>query len=233
MESVHVLLGTPVYLQGRRQREKLVCPHVLRIDQARRTCELSLSRQQLHQCPDAATDLPIGRQHTVQFAMQHEAWLTARLARLPLVLNWLTPFARRAAAKILSFNHPGHSGHLPGIHKSHLRSVREVRGYTLFGTDAQAGTLHDFALDLMHWRLIYASVRPSARHHTVRGTAYHTSRLILPVTWLVGLNWTFRCAKVNLPISAICQTSNGTGADSFAEQSVSGVTNQYLNLAWD
>ncbi len=257
---MQALLGIPVYSQGRRiahihdllvddalwcvtyavlrmghglgQREKLVCPHVLQLDQARRTCDLSLSRQQLRLCPDPAADPSMSRQCTAHFARQQGTWLTCRLtswlAQSPVMLNWLMPLARRAAAKILSPRHPIQH---PITHKSHLRSLREILGYVLFGTDGQIGNLCDFAFDHRHWRLIHAIVQPRACRQGLRGTP----AWMLPVAWLVWLNWAFRRAHVNLPKSALSQipNGNGMGVHAFDEQSVCRVTSQYLNLTWD
>ena len=77
---------------------------------------------------------------------------------------------------------------------SHLRSMREVLGYTVHATDGEAGTIEDFIIEDTLWGV----------HHAVVALKQPLTRSILvkPET-IRSISWTGKAAWVNLSLQEL------------------------------
>jgi len=67
---------------------------------------------------------------------------------------------------------------------THLRSVREVRGYGVHGTDGTVGHIDDFIVDDETWQIHYLVVDTS--------NWWHGKRVLLAPPWVSPVHWEAR-----------------------------------------
>ena len=78
---------------------------------------------------------------------------------------------------------------------SHLRSLREVLGYTVHGIDGEFGTVEDFVIEDLLWgvHFVVVSLRTSARS------------ILMPPEAFRSISWRGKAAWVNLTLAEIAR----------------------------
>ena len=186
----HLVVDTGGWMSGRRV---LVSPHAVQsIDVEQRQLQVSLTRQQVENAPDADTDRPVSRQYEIaayDFYGYPYYWNGAGLwgmFDMPIAGVVVPPRplpddnADTAAAQ------PELSGHPDPT----LRSSREVTGYAVAATDGAIGHVHDFLFDARTWQVLLMVVDTHD---------WLPDRLVLiPPAWVEAVDWTAHHVRVNV-----------------------------------
>ena len=142
----------------------------------------------------AETATPLGKRKVLilPFAVGRPDWETKRLPVL------LTSDQIRTSPP-LEADMPISEQYKSGLKQpgSHLRSMREVLGYTVHATDGEAGTIEDFIIEDTLWGV----------HHAVVALKQPLTRSILvkPET-MRSISWTGKAAWVNLSLQELTKS---------------------------
>jgi hypothetical protein len=143
---------------------------------------LSVTRQQVRQCPPLGEHLPVSRQYEREYCRHYNV--------LPYWLGrdyWghgAYPWAAHATtSKDEGADHESD--------ESHLRSCHEVTGYHVLATDAPAGHVDDVLIYEANWTIPYLEIDTS---NWIGGKA------VLVPEWTVrNISWHERRIRVGLP----------------------------------
>ncbi len=136
----------------------------------------------------AETASPLGKRKVLilPFAVGRPDWETKRL---PVVLT----SEQIRSSPPLEADMPISGQYKSGLKQpgSHLRSMREVLGYTIHATDGEAGTIEDFIIEDTLWGV----------HHAVIALKQPSPRSILvSPTSIRSISWPGKAARVNLSL---------------------------------
>lgn len=137
------------------------------------TLPVNLTCDQVRNSPDIDTQRPVSRQHEVELAEYYlwpHYWKSAHGDALPA--------AQHPHKKAPLLNTP----HLPVRHDDlHLRSSRDITGYTMYGSDGDIGPVDDFVADDGNWTIRYLIAGTNNR---LTGET-----LLIPTEWIKCVNW--------------------------------------------
>jgi hypothetical protein len=148
----YLVVDTGHWLPG---RKVLVAPSALgRPNWEGLNFPVALTREQVEKSPDIDTAKPVSRQQELDLHNHYGwplYWLDPGTGAWPGVLPMAPIFA------------PPRPSEMPTDAKvdSHLRSVREVKGYHIHATDGEMGHLEDFIADDAAWVVRYLVIRVS------------------------------------------------------------------------
>lgn len=147
-----------------------------------RSFSVNLTRDQVRESPDRTKDLPVSRQWESDL-FRHYGWTP--YWELSPAGAWPTPLAP------LIPNGPD-DGSASAVERGdpHLRSVREVRGYTIAGSDNRVGHVEDFVAATDQWRILYLMVDT--------GKWLPGRAVLLPTEWIDEVNWPNKDAVTHL-----------------------------------
>ena len=126
-------------------REEVVLPvtAIKQLDWENKTLHVQLTKEQVRQSPDVDTKKPVSRQQEI--AMQD---YFGKLA------YWVDRRSPMTSSMPTGIEYPVHTqGDL------HLRSISNLEGYEVRGTDGELGRLENFILDEASWHLGYLEVK--------------------------------------------------------------------------
>jgi hypothetical protein len=109
---------------------------------------LQLTRSELKQCPDAASDKPI--------SIHEKETLKMRRKRRPL--NGIRPYLEKTP--IVSFALPREPPETPRRNR-YLRSCNAVKRYTIFAGEQKLGPMRDFLIDDRTWTVRFLVFQPA------------------------------------------------------------------------
>ncbi len=147
----YLVVDTGTWLPGRRV---LLSPHaVTATDYASSTLAVSLTKQQVEESPPVSEDQPVSRQEEKRL-VEHFDWPAYWDYPLPGVSMGAEP-----AAAIQESRAPRQETTVTKEQGDpHLRSVREVRGYSVAAKDGDIGHVEDFIIDEDDWVIRYIVV---------------------------------------------------------------------------
>ena len=155
-------------------REEVVLPvtAIKQLDWENKTLHVQLTKEQVRQSPDVDTKQPVSRQQEI--AMQD---YFGKLA------YWVDRRSPMTSSMPTGIEYPVHTeGDL------HLRSISNLEGYEVRGTDGELGRLEDFILDEASWHLGYLEVKA--------GEWLLCRSVLVPTRWVKSISWANR--RVNL-----------------------------------
>ena len=155
-------------------REEVVLPvtAIKQLDCDNKTLHVQLTKEQVRQSPDVDTKQPVSRQQEI--AMQD---YFGKLA------YWVDRRSPMTSSMPTGIEYPVHTeGDL------HLRSISNLEGYEVRGTDGELGRLEDFILDEASWHLGYLEVKA--------GEWLLCRSVLVPTRWVKSISWANR--RVNL-----------------------------------
>jgi hypothetical protein len=181
------LVVDTAWLFGRRV---LLAPEALgRPDADAREFRVSLSKDRIKDAPDVDTDRPVNR--------QHETDLYGYYGYGPYWTTTDNVLVGGVAGVILPPRMPlGHPERIPGNAAAeqsaaaaryietgdpHLRSAREVTGYSIRGTDDSIGSIEDFLIDEEGWVIRYLVVDT--------GTWMSGRKVLIAPPWVSAVSW--------------------------------------------
>lgn len=169
----YLVADTGSWLTG---RSVLISPLAIAgVDWGAERLDLTLTREQVERSPDIDTDRPVSRQHELEY-YNYYGWapywggagLWGPVAYPPAPV----PAAMPAPAPPVAERERG---------DSHLRSAKEVRGYTIGALDGEIGRVGDFIVDDRDWAIRYLVVDTG-------GWLSGRSVLVTP-QWIAGVSW--------------------------------------------
>ena len=155
-------------------REEVVLPvtAIKQLDWENKTLHVQLTKEQVRQSPDVDTKQPVSRQQEI--AMQDYFGKFA---------YWLDSGSSMTSSMPTGMEYPVHTkGDL------HLRSISNLEGYKVWGTDGELGRMEDFILDEASWHLGYLEVKA--------GEWLLCRPVLVPTRWVKSISWAHR--RVNL-----------------------------------
>jgi len=136
--------------------------------------QTDLTLKQLRSSPDPDYDKPVFRQQETRLCDASE-----------LINYWFTPYkGSRWGHKQMD-----ELSALVGTNK-HLRSSKEVIGYTILASENSIGTLTDFIIDTEGWKIISLVVQ--------KGTTKDSDEIILTVAAVTSIIWAERTIYIDL-----------------------------------
>ena len=171
----YLVVDTGHWLPG---RKVLLPPSVMdHPDHEARRIAVPLNRDQIRTSPDVDTARPVSRQRELELHA-HYGW--------PFYLNgggiWPSPIMPMPLVDL-----PADTGNRQEDNP-HLRSVREVLGYTVAATDGELGLVEDFIADDKTWNIRFLVV---AGRHGLPGR-----RVLIFPDWITGrIRWSEQAIK--------------------------------------
>lgn len=143
----YLVADTGYWLPG---RLVLLAPSVVAsADQDEKVIEVGLTRQQIEESPPADSDQPVSRRFEKEL-QHHYGWPA----------YWTAPAGFIAPTEMDTMGPalvPGETAE-PEAGDPHLRSAKELSGYTINATDGGIGTVQDLILDDEDWLVRYVLV---------------------------------------------------------------------------
>ena len=147
----YLVVDTGRWLPG---RKVLLSPYsLIRGNPGDDELRLKLSKEQIRNSPDIDTEKPVSRQEQEKLGMYY-GW--PPIPPAPLIGGGML-----ASGYTYTGAHYAHTGvtnavsqEISADHDPHLRSMREVVGYAVVGSDEEIGHVEDFVLDTDHFRVM-------------------------------------------------------------------------------
>lgn len=189
----YLVANTGGWLTG---RLVLISPIVLgQADWEARTLAVALTRKQIEQSPDIATDQPVSRQREAELAQYYDYfpyWGGAGLwgpGMVPYALGGpvvppVAPPAGTTATEREVASTPTEHG------DQHLRSTREVTGYRIHARDGEIGHVGDFIVDDETWAIRYMIV--DTRNW------WPGKHVLVAPQWIGAIDWDTSTVEVDL-----------------------------------
>jgi hypothetical protein len=150
------------------------------------TFHLTLTRERVKACPGVEGDLPVSRQAELEH-FRYYGW-PVYWGNDGLWGNWGYP-ARLAEDVQKEWERE------LGNSDPHLRSLREVVGYHLEGSDGELGHIMDLIVDDQDWAIRYLVIDTS--------NWWSGKHILVPPHWVDRISWPEHRVKVDLPREAI------------------------------
>jgi uncharacterized protein YrrD len=176
--TVRYLVADTGWIFGRRV---LLAPESLgHPDAESSTIPVMLTKEDIRNSPDIDTDKPVSRQHeTTLYGYYGWAPYWGGLAVPPGYIP--PPYLHRAGEVGAESEEEG---------DSHLRSMREVAGYTIGATDGDIGTVEDLLIDSGDWNLRYVVVDT--------GKWLAGKKVLVSPQWASEIDWADRTIYVTV-----------------------------------
>lgn len=172
---------------------------------------LALTMDKVKNSPNLDVDKPVSRQHERDYYGYYG---------YPYYWGYLAPWGMSASPALLA---AGRRGEERSAHSEaatgdvHLRSVREVRGYHIQGTDEAIGHVDDFIVDDETWEIRYVVVDTS--------NWWIGKKVLVAPHWASRVSWETRKVYLDLPRQAI--------KDSPEWDPTAGVNREYETRLYD
>jgi hypothetical protein len=133
-------------------------------DWTNRTCRTHLTKEQVRNSPDVDAEKPVSREQEIamhDYFGPLASWVDSEFGMPPMPTGMEYPVKS------------------PGV--PHLRSTSHVKGYHVWATDGDFGTLDGFLMDEASWHLGYLDVRG--------GDWIHNRSVLIPTRWVQSVSW--------------------------------------------
>ena len=169
------------------QRRVLISPISFRTaDWATREFHLALTIDKIQKSPSIDTDKPVSRQHEVDYYRYYGYpyyWGYSGMWGMGFYPGFLADRKWEEASSRYE-DKAAASG------DAHLRSAKEVRGYTVQGTDAEVGHIADFVVDDESWTIQYLAIDTS--------NMWFGKKVLVAPAWAREVSWPQRKVLVDL-----------------------------------
>jgi hypothetical protein len=184
----YLIVDTGGWLLG---HKVLISPMTVGLrDWERRSLTVNLTREQVENSPGVEADLPVSRQWEKSY-YDYYAWPyywggMGSLGSMYYPTMMPAAAALDDAAAIPSEDEEHERDHFD----RHLRSTKEMTGYTLSATDGHIGQIQDFIVDDATWRIRYLDVDTL--------NVWQGKRVLLPPDWIGEADWVERTVLVDV-----------------------------------
>jgi len=169
----YLVVDTGGWLSGLGHTLVLISPYSLgSTDWHSRTLNVRLTKQQVAGSPPIDTHKPVSRQYEREHNAYHgnpQYWAGPYM--------WGSAY-RPSTARNAPWEHDETEA---GQMDSHLRSTKEVHGYSIETTDSEVGHVQDFIVDDETWAVRYLEV---ATRNWLPG-----KKVLVPPTWIKTVSW--------------------------------------------
>jgi uncharacterized protein YrrD len=180
----YLVVNTGGWLTG---RLVLVSPIAFRaVDWDREIFDVALSRQQVEQSPSIATDQPVSRHQEEEYSRYYDY----QYYWDGLALWGAGIYPHRATMSAVHSTSGETATERPPRDDPHLRSAREVTGYTIQARDGTLGHVEDFIVDDESWALRYIVV--DTRNW------WPGKHVLVPPQWIESVHWPQSSVVVDL-----------------------------------
>ena len=182
----HLIVNTGGLFDG---RHVLISPISFReVEWSNRRFHLALTIDKIKDSPSVDTDKPVSRQHERDYYGYYG---------YPHYWDNTGPSGMDIYPELLAVGGHGEvlAGHADATDDIHLRSINEVRGYNIQGSDGGFGHVEDFIVDDQTWTVRYLVVG-------IRNWWFGKKVLISP-RWATRVSWEQRKVFINLSRSVI------------------------------
>ncbi len=146
----------------------------------KKTFPVILTRDLVKDCPDVDFDKPISRQKEAQI-LAHYKW--PMYWQVYPESSMLTPVAPAVYTRTDEKREKESD-------ENHIRSVKEIMGYTIHAADGDMGEAEDFIIDDETWRILYAVADVNK---WLPG-----KKVLLSLSWIDSISWEESHLKTNL-----------------------------------
>ena len=156
---------------------------------------IKLTQDQIRNSPDIAEDLPVSRQREIDLHSYYgwtPYWDLYPVGHGPVPLVHPDAVGHAPIPSAGSGPAPDPSS-IPSARDRgdpNLRSVREVKGYSIAATDGELGQVKDFVAETDSWRVLYLLVDT--------GDWLPGRAILLPIDWITDISWPSRHVVVDL-----------------------------------
>jgi sporulation protein YlmC with PRC-barrel domain len=187
----YLVIDTGKWLPGR----KVVVPPSVIADSRweERELPVSMSKEQIKDAPPLSEHEPVSRQHEVdlyQYFQWQPYWAGGALLGEPYATN--TSETRQDEGTVREDSADTDVSKTGEKQEQHLRSFRELKGYSILAQDSEAGKLDDFILDDKTWKSRYLVVDI--------GSWLPGKDVLVPTDWISEVHWAQATVTVNVPI---------------------------------
>ncbi len=148
-----------------------------------------LSRQQIEDSPPLDSDAPVSRRYErtyYDFFATPYYWLGNGLwGNYPYPGMIAPPQIQQPTPPLTEDDPEG----------THLRSVREVRGYHVSAQGEEVGTLDDFIVDDQSWALRFVVID--------RSLLPFSKKVLVATEWIEAVDWADRLVKIDIPAGRV------------------------------
>lgn len=180
-------------------RNVLISPlSVQGVDWANQRVDVALTRQQVKDSPDIATDRPVSRQQELEYLRYYNytpywggggIWGAAGMyPPAPAYPNAITPSAPETTGTQREIDRAIQAEE--AAQDKHLRSANEVHGYHIQASDGEIGHISDFIFDDANWAIRYLVI--DTRNW------WPGKKVLLPPSWAHEINWPDRLVHIDL-----------------------------------
>ncbi len=183
----HLVADTGGYFGG---HQVLISPISFRnADWANQRLHVGLTREMIKRSPGVNTDKPFSRQHESEYYSYYG---------YPYYWGYSNIWGMSDDASLLAggpalASPVGNSNHAP--FDVHLRSVNEVRGYHIRGSDGALGHVHDFIVDDRTWQIRYLIIDTS--------NWWLGKKVLLAPSWATSVSWVNQAVDIQMSRDAI------------------------------
>lgn len=178
------------------KRKVLISPKALQqSDWEHKEFSVNLTKDQIENSPDIDTDKPVSRQQEEQLSSyypwgiywgnepdEHGAGIFGMMPS-DLAASVSADDAVEQPVNDALSNDP------------HLRSTKEIVGYSIHATDGEIGKVVDYIIDDSNWKIIFFVVET--------GSWLDSRKIILPIHWIKELSWENSTVVVNVTTNSI------------------------------
>jgi len=185
----YLVIDTGRWLPG---RQVLLTPAAVGgVDTARQAIVTGLSRQQVEDSPDVATEKPVSRQEEMAI---HTYYGWEPYWSVPPLAGTLAPYWGAAIPPATSSSEERLAQEMAARERAdadpHLRSAREVEGYHVAATDGDIGHVEDFLIDDGAWTINLLGIDT---RNWLPGR-----KVVISPGWLRRVDWPNRQIEVEL-----------------------------------
>lgn len=186
----YLVVDTGSWLGG---RKVLISPFALQgVDMQHETILVNLTKEQIKNSPDVDTEKTVSRQQELNL-YNHYGWPYSDPVGMGFYGGWgfagmidaRVPFEDQIALQKVK-EHPG---------DPHLRSNKEVHGYTIHATDGHIGEAEDFIIDDATWSIHFMVIDT--------GKWLPGKKVLISPKWIREIKWATSEVFVDLPVDAI------------------------------
>jgi hypothetical protein len=170
----YLVADTGNWLTG---RKVLVSPHSIdKPDFDNKSIPVKLIKKQIEDSPGILDDEPVSRQHESKLSDYYgwpAYWLVEPVSHAAVIQDRLKKEQEVAQKKKKKKGDP------------HLRSIREVRSYTVEALDGEVGQVDSFLIDDENWNIKYLVIDSRKWLSWLPGGKYH----IISPEWIKEIDW--------------------------------------------
>lgn len=184
----YLVIKTGNWLSG---RKVLISPKAIAApDWENEEFPVNLTKEQIKNSPDIDTDKPVSRQHEEELSSYYTWDSYWGGAAHGAGIFGAMPSDLYGSEITQPENVQPTQEENQADNDPHLRSTREVKGYTIHATDGEIGKVADYILNDSDWKINYLVVDT--------GDWLSSKKVLLPVGWIKEVKWDNQIVIVNV-----------------------------------